>query len=49
MRNPYEDESNDIACVETAKRNGHTIEEAEWCDNGSVGCPDCPFKLPTVR
>lgn len=33
------------ACIETAKMNGHTIEESENCDNGSVGCPDCPFKI----
>ena len=30
-------------CTETAIRNGHTVEEANNCDNGSVGCPDCPF------
>lgn len=22
---------------------GHTQEEADNCDDGSVGCPDCPF------
>lgn len=31
------------ACITTAIRNGHTKEEAEDCDDGSVGCPDCPF------
>jgi hypothetical protein len=36
------------ACIETAKRNGHNREEAEECDNGSVGCPDCPF-LPKAE
>lgn len=44
MKNPMEDESNEIACNETAKKNGHTSDEAEMCDDGSVGCPDCPFK-----
>jgi len=36
---------NDMAkCHECALRNGHTIDEADDCDDGSVGCPDCPFK-----
>lgn len=30
-------------CITTALRNGHTIEQAENCDDGSVACPDCPF------
>lgn len=33
-----------MACFGTAIKNGHTKEEAEECDNGSLGCPDCPFK-----
>lgn len=32
-----------VACINTAIRNGHTKEEADECDAGSVGCPDCPF------
>ena len=35
--------SADAACVETAIKNGHTPERAEMCDDGDVGCPDCPF------
>ena len=30
-------------CHECAKENGHTTTEADECDDGSVGCPDCPF------
>ena len=36
------------ACRGTALRNEHTIEEADNCDDGSVACPDCPFK-PTSQ
>ena len=32
------------ACWECAERNGHTKEEADACDDGSVGCPNCPFQ-----
>ena len=35
------------ACIETAIKNGHTAEESDECDDGSVGCPDCPFQTPT--
>lgn len=31
-------------CFQCAKSNGHTEEEVENCDDGDVGCPDCPFK-----
>ena len=31
------------ACFECAIRNGHTVEEAENCDDGNIGCPNCPF------
>jgi len=30
-------------CVQCALSNGHTQAEAATCDEGSVGCPDCPF------
>ena len=30
-------------CYRTALRNGHTAAQADECDDGSVGCPDCPF------
>ena len=32
------------ACQSTAVKNGRTTEEADNCDDGSVACPDCPFK-----
>jgi len=38
------EDSADLACNTTALKNGHTKEEAEMCDNNSVGCIDCPFK-----
>lgn len=38
-------DASERACNETAIRNGHTIDEAEMCDNGSVKCPDCPWKV----
>ena len=33
------------ACISTAIKNGHTREESDLCDDGSVGCSDCPFKI----
>jgi len=39
-----EEAKHDAMCFNTAIRNGHTKEEAENCDAGSLGCPDCPFK-----
>ncbi len=38
-----EEEANMGACLECAKANGKTEEEADNCDFGDVGCPDCPF------
>ena len=38
------EDANEMACIETAIKNGHTREEADNCDDGSVGCPDCPWK-----
>lgn len=40
----YYDADQMPACVECAQRNGHTTEEAELCDDGSLQCPDCPWK-----
>ncbi len=37
------------ACQGTALRNGHTVEEADNCDDGSVNCPDCPFKPAVTK
>ncbi len=31
-------------CVNHAASFGHTSDEAENCENYSVGCPNCPFK-----
>ena len=39
------EDNNDRTCWECAERNGHTKQEADDCDNGSVGCPNCPFKV----
>ncbi len=36
-------------CHETAKKNGHPDHEADECDEGSVGCPDCPYKEETKK
>lgn len=33
----------ELACIETAAKNGHTAEDAADCEAGSVDCPDCPF------
>jgi hypothetical protein len=32
------------ACFRTATSNGHTIAEAEECEDGSIGCANCPFR-----
>uniref|UniRef100_A0A6M3IWX8 Uncharacterized protein n=1 Tax=viral metagenome TaxID=1070528 RepID=A0A6M3IWX8_9ZZZZ len=41
-------EDREIArCIETAQRNGHSAYEADNCDDGSVGCHDCPFDYNT--
>ncbi len=39
------EEQAEEACYECAMRNGHTVTEAEDCDDGDVGCPDCPWKI----
>lgn len=44
-----QEQRNDEACYETAVRNGHTVGEAEECDDGNVGCPDCPFLVDSAR
>ena len=38
-----EEDANELACIGTALGNGHTREAAWNCDDGSVGCPDCPW------
>lgn len=42
------EDRNEQACIETAIKNGHTREEADNCDDGSVDCPDCPFKAKII-
>lgn len=44
-----QENANVAACEQTAVRNGHTPDQAENCDAGSVGCPDCPFKREEVN
>lgn len=33
----------EYSCKLTASKNGHSVEDAEDCEDGSVGCMDCPF------
>lgn len=45
------DDGISIRCVTTAARNGYPRRAADGCQidlrrgGGSVGCPDCPYKL----
>ena len=39
-----EEMASEGACHECALKNGHTVSEADNCDDGSMGCPDCPWK-----
>jgi len=39
----------ELACFTVATGNGHTKEEADGCDDGSVGCPNCPFSTIVPR
>lgn len=32
------------ACYEAAAEDGHTVEEAEQCEEGSLLCAKCPWK-----
>ena len=38
------DASHDHACYAAAQQSGHTIEEADKCDDFSVDCATCPFR-----
>ncbi len=40
--------ASDAACNGTALKNGFTTEQAEECDDFSVGCKDCPFRIEDV-
>lgn len=39
------------ACFEAAKKIGLSIEQAEECNEGCLGRPDCPWKkdLPNYK
>jgi hypothetical protein len=39
-----EESANEAACFGTAQEAGFSIEQAENCDDGDVGCPNCPWK-----
>lgn len=38
-----QEEDCEAACRGTAAQHGASEYEADHCDNGSVGCPNCPF------
>lgn len=38
-----QESAHENACYETAVRNGFTAEIAHICEDGDVGCQDCPF------
>ncbi len=35
-------------CYGVALSNGHSIAQADECDDGSLKCSDCPWALPEV-
>jgi len=39
-----EEDANFLLCLTTAEKWGFNGDEAEDCENGNLGCPDCPFK-----
>ena len=41
-----QEEANLAGCLTTAARYGVKAEQAEHCDSGCIGCPDCPFRDP---
>jgi uncharacterized protein (UPF0212 family) len=36
-------EANWAACFEAAKDAGHSSLDAEYCEDGILGCPKCPL------
>jgi len=38
------EDSNNSACMTEAARNGYSEEQAEMCDDGDLGCKNCPWK-----
>jgi hypothetical protein len=36
-------------CFEAAEKHGVTPYEAEDCDDGDKGCPECPWKKDLTR
>lgn len=41
--------ANMVACYDAAKRAGYTPEQADLCDDGDRGCPDCPWGLSQLQ
>ena len=39
-----EEDVNYWACIEAAKKDAHTMREAENCEAGALKCKTCPFK-----
>jgi len=49
MREQWEDDedqewANEQACASTARAYGHSLESAQDCDDGDVGCETCPWR-----
>lgn len=44
LRNAQEEAMWEGACIECAKANGYTPEQADNCENGELKCKGCPFK-----
>ena len=41
-------QENEDACYGTAVENGFSVDQADNCDDGDVGCPNCPWKKPQL-
>ncbi|KKL78026.1 hypothetical protein LCGC14_2028920 [marine sediment metagenome] len=39
-----ESDAYEAACYSAATAAGKTSEEAELCDDGNVGCTECPWR-----
>lgn len=42
-----QEDANFRLCKWTAAKHGIPPDRAENCDDGDVGCPDCPFSVQT--
>lgn len=38
------EEANEKACIQAAKEMGYKEEEAMYCDMGTLGCVNCPWR-----